>query len=131
VLEVRQLPAGHGVGYGATYQTKKSTRVAVLPVGFVDGVQMEPVLRPAHFIEALKGTIKLWLRFLRISPIAFKVFFDENSAQVIGKIGMQLTMVDVTDLPQVQVGSIARVPLRRTAPGKDIPRIYLDSENFS
>jgi len=39
---------------------------------------------------------------------------------------MQLTMVDVTGLPQVKVGDAARVPLRRTAADRAIPRIYRD-----
>lgn len=126
VLEIRELPAGHGVGYGATYVTKRPTRVAVLPAGYSEGVQMEPIQRPAGFAAGLKATLKLWLRCFKAESQACNVFFEGQAAPVIGKVGMQLTMVDVTHLQQVQVGSVARVPLRRTAADSGIPRIYTD-----
>jgi len=126
VLEIRELPAGQGVGYGATFIAKGPTRVAVLPVGYSDGFQMEPVLRPSGFAAALKATLRLWLRCLKAESQTCHVYFDGNPAPVIGKAGMQLTMVDVTSLPQVKVGDAARVPLRRTAADRAIPRIYRD-----
>lgn len=126
VLEIRELPAGQGVGYGATFITKKPTRVAVLPVGYSDGFQMEPVLRPAGFTAALKATLRLWLRCFKAESQTCHVYFDGKPAPVIGKVGMQLTMVDLTALPQVKVGDAARVPLRRTAADSAIPRIYVD-----
>jgi alanine racemase len=126
VLEIRELPAGKGIGYGATFITKRPTRVAVLPVGYSDGFQMEPVLRPTGFAAALKATLRLWLRCLKAESQTCHVYFDGKPAPVIGKVGMQLTMVDVTDLPQVRVGDAAHVPLRRTAADSAIPRIYVD-----
>jgi len=35
---VKELPPGSGIGYGATYRTSGSERVAVLPVGYSDGL---------------------------------------------------------------------------------------------
>jgi alanine racemase len=125
VLEVRTLPAGHGIGYGVVYRTKKASRIAVLPVGIVDGVNMEPVLQPTGIKDVIKGTAKLWLRYLKIGRQNIMVKFEAGAAPVVGKVGMQLLMVDVTHLPQVEIGSVAQVPLRRTAAGQDIPRHYV------
>jgi len=125
VLEVRELPKGHGIGYGAAYQTKKAARIAVLPAGFVDGVNMEPTLIPASIIDAIKGTAKIWLRYFNLGSQNLTVRFAEGTAPVVGKVGMQLMMVDVTHLPQIEIGSAAQVPIRRTAAVQDIPRYYV------
>ncbi|ADD40273.1 alanine racemase [Stackebrandtia nassauensis] len=38
VVLVKTLPAGHGIGYGHTYVTKRPTRVAIVPLGYADGI---------------------------------------------------------------------------------------------
>ncbi|MFY9175075.1 MAG: alanine racemase [Peptococcia bacterium] len=126
VSYVRDLPAGHSVGYGQTYTSKRATRVAVLPVGYCDGLQMEPVFRPINLLELLKGMVKLLLQYLNHPRMAVTVRFPQGSGRIIGKVGMQLTMVDITDIPEVQVGSPARIPVRRTAVNPQIARVYVN-----
>ena len=38
VIQVKNLPAGHGVGYDHTYTTANNTTMAVVPVGYADGL---------------------------------------------------------------------------------------------
>lgn len=38
VMQVRDVPAGTGVGYGLAYRTDRRTRLALLPIGYADGV---------------------------------------------------------------------------------------------
>jgi len=40
VIQVKELPAGHGVSYGHEYVTTTDTSVALLPVGYADGVPL-------------------------------------------------------------------------------------------
>lgn len=129
VSYIRELPAGSSVGYGRTYITRKPTRVAVLPVGYCDGLQMEPVLRPVNLIELLKGMAKLFLLYIDHARMAVPVTFAKGRGRIIGKVGMQLSMVDITGISEVQVGSVAKIPLRRTAVDPLIAKVYLeDSE---
>ena len=67
------------IGYGRTYTTEKPMRVGVLPVGYADG-----------FHRALSNKWKLWTPY--------------GLAPIVGRICMDQCMVDLTDLPQVQVG---------------------------
>lgn len=126
VLYLHQLPPGHSVGYGRTYKTKGYTRVALLPVGFADGLQVEPILKPASFYEFLKGLAKSLLYYLGHPRVSPQVVFGTKKCPIIGKIGMQLTSVDVTALPEVEIGSVAGIPLRRTSASPLIPRVYLE-----
>ena len=45
---------------------------------------------------------------------------------MVGRVAMQTSLVDVTDLPGVAVGDIATVPARRITASARLPRIYED-----
>jgi alanine racemase len=78
VSYVKELPPGHGVGYGRTFVTRRPTRVAVLPVGYADGLSLEPVLKPASFPDALKGMAKIFLHYLGWQGAALTVTFPRG-----------------------------------------------------
>ncbi len=82
VVRVTRLPAGASVGYGATYRTTRPSVLAVLPVGYADGVS-----------RALSNRGSVLLRGRR-APIA-------------GRVSMDLLTVDVTDVPGITLGDEA------------------------
>lgn len=82
ILQVRHLPAGHTVGYDCTYTTTRPTTIAVLPVGYADG-----------YLRKLSGRAQ--------------VLVGGQRAQVLGRISMNLTVVDVTGIPGVTAGDEA------------------------
>lgn len=84
VAAVRQLPAGAPVSYGCTHVVRRDTRVAVLPIGYGDGLS-------------------------RLLSNRTEVVLGGARAPILGRICMDMCMVDVTDLPQVQVGDVATV----------------------
>jgi len=79
VIAVRNVPAGWPVGYGLRHVTERPSRIAVLPVGYHDG-----------WPRALGGRAQVLVAGRRVP--------------VVGAVSMDLTMVDVTDLPATQVG---------------------------
>jgi alanine racemase len=82
VIQVRQVPAGRGLGYCHLFTTHRASTIAVLPVGYEDG-----------YLRALSNRAQVLIGGLR--------------APVVGRISMNLTLVDVTDLPEVRVGDEA------------------------
>ncbi len=84
VVAIRDLPAGTPVSYGCTATVQRDSRLAVLPIGYADGLD-----------RRLSGQ--------------FSVEFDGVPAPIVGRICMDMCMVDVTDLPHVQRGSVATV----------------------
>jgi len=82
VSQVRTVPAGETVGYGRRWKAPVESRIAVLPVGYADG-----------YPRALSGCAHVLLGGLR--------------APVVGRICMNLTMVDVTHIPGVESGDEA------------------------
>ena len=79
VLQVRKTPAGVPVGYGATHVTERDAVIAVVGIGYADGLPRALSNRG----EAASGTAR---------------------APIVGRVSMDLTLVDVTDLPPVQAG---------------------------
>lgn len=73
LINVRELPAGEPIGYGARFVTDKPTQVGVVAMGYADGY-------PRH---ALDGT---------------PVVVNGQHTRIIGRVSMDMMMVDVTGL---------------------------------
>jgi alanine racemase len=83
LMALRTLPAGKAVGYGKTYTTTTETRVGFLPVGYYEGYDRR---------LSNKGTVAVLN-----NGIAYY-------APVIGRICMNVIMIDVTQIPHAQIG---------------------------
>jgi len=126
VVHVKKYPAGTSLGYGRTYRTRKETWVAVLPIGFVDGFSMEPHLRPTGFLDLVKILVKIVAGYLgvRVGPVDVEI--NGRTFPVVGKIAMQLSMVDLGDQgADVFSGTVVTVPARRTGINPLVPKLYI------
>ena len=74
ILQVREIDAGRTVGYGAVWTADRPSRIAVLGVGYADGI-------------------------LRGAGNRASVFIGTEAAPVIGRISMDLITVDVSAVP--------------------------------
>lgn len=79
ILSLRNFAANRALGYGGTYVTSAPAHVAVLPVGYADGYNRQLSNRG-------------------------RVIVREHYAPIVGRISMDLTLVDVTGIPGVGVG---------------------------
>lgn len=76
VTQVKAVPSGAFVGYGCTERVRRDTRMAVLPVGYADGYD-RGMSRVGHVLVA------------------------GRRAPVLGRICMNVSMIDVTDIAEV------------------------------
>jgi alanine racemase len=79
ILSMRNFAANQALGYGGTYVTKAPAHVAVLPVGYADGYNRQLSNRG-------------------------RVIVRDHYAPIVGSISMDLTLVDVTGIPEIAVG---------------------------
>ncbi len=79
IIQIKTVSAGTNVGYGCSYKTKSEARIAVVPVGYWDGVDRH-LSNCGEFL--VKG---------RRCPIR-------------GRVCMNLTMIDVTGIENLEVG---------------------------
>lgn len=119
VASVKKVPVGTAVSYGRTRVLERDSRLAVLMVGYGDGLP-------------------------RVCSDKLQVWLGGGRVPILGRICMDLCMADVTDVPGVAVGDEAElygphVPVEEAAAlagtiqyellcnvSKRVPRIYVD-----
>ncbi len=79
IARLKELPPGHAIGYGTTFFTSRSSRIATLPVGYADG-----------YNRRLSNCGEVLVRGRRVP--------------VVGRVSMDLVTIDVTDVPDAAVG---------------------------
>ena len=79
IVALRELVAGQSVGYGGTWTARRTSRVATLPMGYADGL-----------VRGLSNHGDVLIRGRR--------------APIVGVVSMDMTMVDVTEILDAQVG---------------------------
>lgn len=82
VAQLREIPAGTSISYGRTYTAERDMRVAVLPIGYADGL-----------LRGLSGKVSFRIR--------------GKMSRSVGRICMDMCMVDVSEIPGIRVGDEA------------------------
>lgn len=125
ILFIHDVAAGTPVGYGGDYVVKKATRLAVIPLGYADGFSLTAVARPKNLNDLARYLLKTILAYLgRGGGEGTTVTIAGRPAPVVGRVGMQLSMVDIGHLPEVTVGQPVTVDLRRPTASTRLPRVY-------
>jgi alanine racemase len=123
VVYLKDVPSGTPLGYGAAFHTRRPSRIATVPVGYADGLSRGLSNRGRALV-------------------------NNHCARIVGNISMDLTLLDVTDIPGVMVGDeviligrsdhcsitaaeiaeiLGSVPYEITCSiGKRVPRIYVE-----
>jgi alanine racemase len=76
VMLLKEVPKGEKLGYGCTFETKRDSLIATIPIGYDDGYR-----------RALSNQGRVIMR--------------GKFAPVVGRVSMDLTLIDVTDVPGV------------------------------
>jgi alanine racemase len=79
IMQLKKVPSGTSISYGQTFVTKRESLIATLPVGYADGYQ-------------------------RLLSNCGQVLVRGKRAPIAGRVCMDLTMIDVTDIANVQPG---------------------------
>jgi alanine racemase len=125
ILQLKKVPVGTSISYGQTFITNRESLIATLPIGYADGYQ-------------------------RLLSSRGAVLVHGQRAGVIGRVCMDLTMIDVTDIRGVKQGDEVVLLGRQgsteisvdemaawsntisyeilTSIGTRVPRIYYDSK---
>ena len=84
IISLREVPEGEAVGYGARFVTKRPTRIAVINAGYADGIMRARTNRGCALVRGRR-------------------------VPLVGTISMDLTMLDVTDVPEAALGDVVTI----------------------
>ena len=82
IISVQQVEAGKGIGYGHSFTCTTPLRIGVVACGYADGY-------PRH------------------APSGTPISVDGIATSLVGRVSMDMLMVDITHIPQAKVGSVA------------------------
>jgi alanine racemase len=84
IITLRDVPTGEGVGYSARFVTTRPSRIAVINAGYADGILRQRTNRACALLRGRR-------------------------VPLVGTISMDLTTLDVTDVPGVELGDIVTI----------------------
>lgn len=79
IIHLKKVPAGFKVSYGTTYETEKPTTIATVSIGYADGLSR---------LLSSKG----------------RMLVCGQSAPIVGRVCMDMTMLDVGKIPEIAIG---------------------------
>jgi alanine racemase len=79
IADVKKVPAGQTLGYGRTFTTDRDSRIGLVPIGYHDG-------------------------YRRGLSNKAQVIINGQFANVVGRISMDWTIVDVTPIQDIKIG---------------------------
>ena len=78
IMLLKRVPKGEKLGYGGTFETEKDSLIATIPIGYDDGYR-----------RALSNKARVIVR--------------EQFAPVVGRVSMDLTLIDVTEVKEISL----------------------------
>jgi len=84
IAQIKDFEEGNTISYGRTYTVKEPRKIAIVPIGYADGLH-----------RVLSGRIEMLVCGKRVKQV--------------GRICMDMCMIDVTDVPEAKVGDIVTV----------------------
>ena len=109
VAEIKTVPKGYTISYGNMYKTKKETKIAIIPVGYIDGLCKKKGRDIFSFKENILSVLIEIKKFFKDNTIKYEIKGKEYN--VIGRIGMYHSIIDITD-SNINVGDevIIKIP---------------------
>jgi alanine racemase len=84
IAQIKTIPSGHSVSYGQSFTAQRDTTAAIVPLGYADGYR-----------RCFSNTAKMKI--------------GNHAVPVIGRVCMDQVIVDVTEVPDIQLGQMVTV----------------------
>lgn len=104
VSEIKTLPKGYNIGYSNTYTTKKETKIAIIPAGYMDGINIttcrdmfRPIDKLRYIVRDIKDAFKNQSLYVKI---------NNKNCRILGRVGTYHVIADITNL-DVNIGDEA------------------------
>ena len=121
VAEIKEVPKGFNIGYSNAYKTKKKTKVAIIPCGYINGVDVQvgrdmfrPVDKFRYIVRDIKDAFKKQNHIVNING---------QNCEILGRIGTFHVTVDITG-KDIKIGDKATFEVNTTLVNSNVERIY-------
>lgn len=122
VSEVKVLPKNFNIGYSNTYETKKEQRIAIIPLGYQDGVIMTTSNDTFRLIDSIRYIYNDVKNIFKDNNIYVKI--NNKKYRVLGKIGMYNMIIDIKE-DDIKIGNEVLVDTKILYINSKIKREYI------
>ena len=117
------LPKGYNISYGNTYKTKKETKIAIVPVGYVDGLNKNKLRDDFSFKNNVISILMEIKKLFKNNSIKVKI--NNTEYNVIGRLGMFHAVIDITKSTDIKVGDEVELDITPLQANENIRREYI------
>lgn len=119
IEDLKILPEKHFIGYSNTYKTKKETRIGIVPVGYLDGLELKKGQDCFGIIDTLREI------YNKIKCFDKKIYVEVNNIKVpiLGKIGTNNIIIDLTNV-NAKINDIVKIDVNPMMVKPDIERVF-------
>ncbi len=121
VSEIKELPKGFNIGYSNTYKTKNNIKVAIVPVGYMEGLNItngrdmfRPIDKLRYIVRDVKDSLKKQEIYVKI---------NNQNCKVLGRIGTYHITCDITN-KNINIGDKVELNINPKFVDSNIRREY-------
>lgn len=118
ISEIKILPPNHNIGYADTYRTSRYTKIAIINVGYKDGFGVQRVQDVFRIRDILRTILSL-RPGKRVC-----VYIGDKKINLLGRIGMYNIIADVSNVDDLQVNDVVRLPCNPILLNSQVERVY-------
>ena len=94
VAEIKELPKGFNVGYSNAYTTKRTTTVAIIPTGYMDGINIQTGRDMFRTVDKIRYIVRDIKDALKKQQMYVKI--NNQNCPILGRVGTYHVTVDIT-----------------------------------
>lgn len=123
VVEIKNVPKGYNISYGNTYKTKKDTKLATIPVGYMDGFNKEVKRDNFMFSNNIVAILMEIKKLFKDNRLEVKI--AGKTYKIIGRLGMYHSIIDITGSEDIKPGDIVELNMTPLQTKDEIRREYI------
>ncbi len=121
IYEIKELEKGNNIGYSNSFKTKKLTKIAILPCGYSDGVNVKVDKDMFRLIDKIRYIVHETKGLFQNQYLYVKI--NEKKCKILGRVGMCHIAVDITG-KDIKLTDVAQIPINPIYVNSNIERIY-------
>lgn len=123
IVSIKEVPKGYNISYSNEYKTKKDTKIAVVPVGYMDGLNVKNNRDSFNFKDNFLS-ICMEIKKLFTKP-SLKVIIRNRKYNVIGRLGMYHAIIDISGADDIALGDEVILQIAPIYTNLNIRREYI------
>ncbi len=94
ISEIKNVPKGYNISYSNEFKTKKNSRIAIVPVGYMDGLNKKNLRDSFSFKDNVIASLMEIKKIFKDNRI--KATINGKQYSIIGRLGMYHAIIDIT-----------------------------------